>query len=1233
MPLVIPSLFKLIGQGFLNDAYAADGNHLRWMFDPRLGFPRRAFCLERRFALGSREGNAGVKFNSERFVPLIIFAGPAIPSQTLPSIQRTGLSVSRPLSSLTLTADGITLSDAPLIVDFHGGSGGGAHPEACYVKLTFTTYLGTSSGTATAQYNNRGDYEDVDRATFSSRRIPFPRDDMRPAIQKASDNIGRLLDDPILGANAPVLADADSTALYKKLVASDPTKYARVTPDYLKSILGEIKTGGIDLADLVPKLGIKTTTVLELRADHIDRIAVVGKSCSLIQVDWCTVEAFMSARGWEPVGCFPIATDDKYYVEDNKDLISVATYQGIAKDRVLNPMPRGAEPLDDPQVPPSRPPTDSEIAKRYLEPWLQRQEPWIDRVLSDSFAGTLHQSEVSVSGDLTHLGQTADDPFPSSVTGTTTTSIRPYGMLLIAACAFPTAKLMGLATVDKTEKQVAYDYRVRGTWRILDIRAWAFKLQRDIKSLQDQIAAAAPADKPGLQAQLIDSISELITFVPILTFLNSQAVSGELTLYGLKFNVASASRPLFAAPASLSATHIGLATPELDTTTNEYQGVTELDWPLRQRARVLVSETIPMGAAFGRSEAPQGQPFKLVLNPVDPDFGMPVMEVPEGPAGDPGSAGTASFVDLKTPESHTWRYGVTEVDPFGRWSPYATTDFSWTYDVPPPVPVALSAELDYDGAPPSFLLTAKFSWPTDRFPAARHSFEIHLRRSAPPSSLPADPSQWGHFERASGSGAPPLSFAGTFSGNVSHDAMPVTVSFADRTVTDSFGSHQYRDYTVTFRGPEFVRDAIDRASAWVAVRAINDRGIGSDPLAGPARADQILDIPPPPPTLPPDPLLSSYPDAEKLSSFRLEWNGAADVRYTVLRAGEREIVQLLKDRGQDTSAYDPNAAPNFRAAALKALSVHAADAFQPRSPLLPDPPRDGAGNEKDPKTWPPLPAGSRFFVDELPGRLRALSVYVVLGKSKSGVRSAWPNSPDAFAVVAVPQIPEPEMPRAHGAWMAPEDPSVVIPGPTSSRVELKIARPNDGTGAVLEYEVYRTLDPTRTGDYRLMRRIHSLAAPVFEPDGTQDSATYVDPTIQPYRTYYYRVVARAASPVGASAGTRSEASSIVQVTTLSGVAPDAPTSLASVRAATEVTITFVAETPTTPAGDFIFEVRSGTPDRPFILARNTAASSRIGPNAYALTVDPAAIAPGDSFWIRVTDPVGHVTDSPSATST
>ena len=125
MPRITPSLIQLIGDGFVDDAYAADGNHLRWIFDPRLGFPRFAFCLERRPGLGTEQALVDAALFVESF---------SESTAPVSEIVRPGVSVSRPGGTMAISSEGIILKDQPLVFDFHGGSDGDPEPYACWVR-------------------------------------------------------------------------------------------------------------------------------------------------------------------------------------------------------------------------------------------------------------------------------------------------------------------------------------------------------------------------------------------------------------------------------------------------------------------------------------------------------------------------------------------------------------------------------------------------------------------------------------------------------------------------------------------------------------------------------------------------------------------------------------------------------------------------------------------------------------------------------------------------------------------------------------------------------------------------------------------------------------------------------------------------------------------------------------------------------------------------------------------
>jgi hypothetical protein len=70
-----------------------------------------------------------------------------------------------------------------------------------------------------------------------------------------------------------------------------------------------------------------------------------------------------------------------------------------------------------------------------------------------------------------------------------------------------------------------------------------------------------------------------------------------------------------------------------------------------------------------------------VRNPNDPSDDQsspPVAILPAGPAEAAGTAGEAIFRDRYADDGVDYLYGVSECDPFGRWSFFKMTPFRWT---------------------------------------------------------------------------------------------------------------------------------------------------------------------------------------------------------------------------------------------------------------------------------------------------------------------------------------------------------------------------------------------------------------------------------------------------------------------------------------------------------------------------------------------------------------------------
>src|SRR6266511_1952781 len=149
---VNPSLFFMLGRGYLDDHYAIDGNHLRWAFAPRLGFTRFAFCVE------FRDSVAGDQPPRELIRDLDLRLPPGSPPQTLNELALPELAAHRPGAQLARSVAGIALAGDPLVLRLRGQD---AH--ACWLRLRLVARAG-GLGAASAAYLDRGDPQVIDRA-------------------------------------------------------------------------------------------------------------------------------------------------------------------------------------------------------------------------------------------------------------------------------------------------------------------------------------------------------------------------------------------------------------------------------------------------------------------------------------------------------------------------------------------------------------------------------------------------------------------------------------------------------------------------------------------------------------------------------------------------------------------------------------------------------------------------------------------------------------------------------------------------------------------------------------------------------------------------------------------------------------------------------------------------------------------------------------------------------------
>ena len=1180
MTAVNPSLLAMLGKGFRDDPYAIDGNHLRWQFDPRLGFPRHAFCVEMRpSVLGDRPPRQLM-----RTATLQLPAG--TPPRTTSAVVLPELAVHRPGGSLAQSVTGVALGAEPMVVDFTG-----ARAHACWVRLRLVLRSPGGVVSADAVYLNRGQPEVVDRA--SRRLIRRPPG----GVGGLGDRLATLLASPETGAGRPQLSDESLARLHRRLVAIDAVRFGRATPAWLRAVAEALRELDVRPEDVGPDLSVPVTVDLVLAAARIDQVSVSGGGGHLERVAWIRTEDLMADGEWKPVGCFPAATDEPDYRDRNASLLDGAGAAELAKERVLAHGPIGAEPLDDPVVPPERPADDAEKARRYLDPWVDRLEPWLAQVLGDSLGGALHQSEVTVSVPLDDAGQRRGAGIAGRLSAVPPTlTVSPYEIVYAAGLVgFPTALLLGLGGVHRDPGDELLDYRVRGRWLVEDLEAWVGAGVRRLQELTARLPDATAHELDELQAEIAAATQELADTAVLVSELTAGAVGGEVVLFGLAIGVRPSVEPPFSAPGAVAVAADGLGLPP----DHAHQATVAVRWALRQRARVIDETTVPTGACIARTaDAASGRLDDVRnLNDAGDDASPPVAIFPSGPPGAAGGAGEAVFADRYADDGVDYLYGVSECDPFGRWSPFAVTGFRWDDPTPPLTPAQVTAELNQEGMPLVQVLRVRFAWPLDLADPAGGSFEVHLRRIAPPSAAPVDRAAWGRFERMDGTAAGAVVFDAEFQGMTIHDGMEIAVRFDDVTRDTPSGPQQYRTYEVIASGVVVSYDAGDRAQAWAAVGAINGKGIGSPELGGPAKAEDFLVVPPPPPVFPPEPLLATFPDADGRSSVTLSWPAPAGRRTVVYRAGEHDLVTMAGQRGIATT-WSPDDPPALRSAAIRAVAPLLRDAFAPVSELL--------------------PAGTAAYTDGLDGGLRSLVLYTTVGHSPALVPGPWPTNADGFVAVAVPKIP------------APTPPVLVSAAWTAAGVELSVAEPPDPS-AVGAFEVYRVLDTAaeRAGDPRLMRPCgRTEVTPdsfVEGPSGPPRVMTlHDDDALLPWVAYLYRVLARASATGSA---TRSRPSAVARVVTLSPAAPQPPVVEEAVGAAagTDLLVVWTATAPDGPAGRFRFEVRDAA--AAVTLARADAASVRDAANPDRYSISVADRGDAANVEVFMVDPAGRRSES------
>jgi hypothetical protein len=397
-------------------------------------------------------------------------------------------------------------------------------------------------------------------------------------------------------------------------------------------------------------------------------------------------------------------------------------------------------------------------------------------------------------------------------------------------------------------------------------------------------------------------------------------------------------------------------------------------------------------------------------------------------------------------------------------------------------------------------------------------------------------------------------------------------------------------------------------------RAVATFGIGSVDAAGNqgriAPPATIVAIHRTPPTVPPlvyPPVnYATVADYHGASWFTVEWPGTTGIGYQVYRAGD---LDLLAAAGIDVADHRALTDDDQRLQ-LQQLGLDPAnlEAFS----LVTAVPIPGNG-------------GTTSHRDALPGEVRNRFVYRVRSVDAAGNLAPWPPAASATCVI----VDLPGVPPASPAWAE-------IAYPPTGGVTLRWVPNADAD--LSGYRLYRIDDATLAEDVRSMTPV--FAAPQAEGGGsvtavvvTRDATgavtsvtepaagdrppgrllQYVDATARPGSPLYYRLVAE---NVG---GQRSPASGRLVVQLPRTQPPAPPTWQPPVVTAGAVSLAWTCD-----ADDL----------QSLVLRRSSGALWRpLGPWAaggdYAFTDTSVAAGTGYAYRVRVRDTVGHVVDGPT----
>jgi hypothetical protein len=1200
----------LLGAGFVGDLEAQDGVHLRWSFDPDLGFPSEGFLLWSREA--GRQDTRKASFVS---------LATQLEQEAAPAGTASGVTVHRAdggrlQAGRRCGQAGLDLGSAPLVLRFRQGFGAPAEPVR-----SVTVFGLTQRGAVSV------------RARHASRVADCAAVGGAACLRK------------LLGAQ--IAADVTELADAEVMLAGRDLR-SRRRPGDAAAVLRDDRARALErLRDIGFQPAATTCTPFELtvRADAIDEVLVSGCDAILVGVIWSPIPPDDAGRGWTLLAgpiCLPV--DD---VPGSPCTSGAGTARDLAKGRLPDAadLPAGA-------------PTRAELDARLLGADFDELHASLQKVLSGG--GQF----------VTRLD--ADDPDDGTswrydvVRDVVTAAIDPYfarilGLYVVHRPSDPTTRsdyrIEATWPIDGEKQQLSWIIYDRGlevqpplpapTAAAATAMVGAAHVTADGILNPHEMDVTVDWRRPSV-CELTDPVRSPIAYLVERTDADAPAAGPYRLVTRRTFEPGGEPEVV---PAVIADPEDG--DPRFARGYFVDRGPGYGTFHYRVLGRDLFGRTSAPSdpaAVLVTDQVAPGPPLNLTAEYVDPADPARAASAMLGwanrdtPAGSPQRAAVVlrwvwpasrrmQFPDLDelrlygrrgTPNHVLGRIeGVAQVAP-GEY--LVTTDVE---PVGPDFPVPQSGvdlgALRSEGEECTILTVTAV--------AGRLVFRVRANPAAPPLVGPctfrlgrgtsptatqaarAPHPAFRSFEQAADWAgflvdptAPPLPLRvaadGTLRGGLPSGLTPADV-LVER-VVETVDGEEHWHYRMLLRGFELTPTADrPRAVATFGIGSVDEVG-NEGRIAPPASVVALHRVPPVVPAIVYPPAnFATRADYHGDSWFTVEWTGAPGVGYQVYRAGD---LDLLAEAGIDVADHRART-PDEQRLELQQLALDLAniDAFR----LVTAAPLRSSG-------------GPMRHRDALPGALRNRFVYRIRAIDDAGNLAPWPPATSASCVV----VDLPGVPPAAPSWAG-------TAFPATGGVVLRWV-PN-ASDAIRGYRLYRADDATLAEDVRSMTPLFnaaqeegggSVVGVVLTRDaaGAVTAATelaagdrppgrlaqYVDTTAAPGRPLYYRVVAE---DVG---GTRSAASDRL-VVQLPLTEPPAPP---------------VWSPPALTGGSIALAWTAGDDLRSLVLRRTDGGMWRpLGPWAASSgggALADAGVVAGTAYEyrVRVRDRVGHVVDGP-----